>query len=351
MHPPAAGSPLQWGVFFALIAGMLALDLGVVNRREHRVGVREALVWSVVWTAVGLAFNLWVDAHLGRQAGLEFLTGYVIERALSFDNIFVFVVLFNYFAVPAEQQHRVLFWGILGALASRGLFIALGTALISRFEGLTFVLGAFLVYTGLKIFRDEEPEVHPERNPVLRAFRRFVPLTANYRGKRFFAREDGRLKATPLLLVLVVIECTDVVFAVDSIPAVFGVTRDAFIIFTSNIFAILGLRALYFLLAALMVKFRYLGYGIGLVLVFVGAKMVGHRWIEIPTVAALAIVLGVLALALLASVLRPDPPAAEAGILQDPTAQVAADFQGSPAARDVETAEEEKGFAPPPPAQ
>jgi tellurite resistance protein TerC len=226
MHPPAAGSPLQWGIFFALIAGMLALDLGVINRREHRVGVREALVWSVVWTAVGLAFNLWVNAHLGRQAGLEFLTGYVIERALSFDNIFVFVVLFNYFAVPAEQQHRVLFWGILGALASRGLFIALGTALISRFEGLTFVLGAFLVYTGVKIFRDEEPEVHPERNPVLRAFRRFVPLTANYRGKRFFAREDGRLKATPLLLVLVVLECTDVVFAVDSIPAVFGVTRN-----------------------------------------------------------------------------------------------------------------------------
>jgi tellurite resistance protein TerC len=351
MHPPAAGSPLQWGIFFALIAGMLALDLGVINRREHRVGVREALVWSVVWTAVGLAFNLWVDAHLGRQAGLEFLTGYVIERALSFDNIFVFVVLFNYFAVPAEQQHRVLFWGILGALVSRGLFIALGTALISRFEGLTFVLGAFLVYTGVKIFRDEEPEVHPERNPVLRAFRRFVPLTANYRGKRFFAREDGRLKATPLLLVLVVLECTDVVFAVDSIPAVFGVTRNAFIIFTSNIFAILGLRALYFLLAGLMVKFRYLGYGIGLVLVFVGAKMVGHRWIEVPTLASLGIVIGVLALALLASLLRPDPPAAEAGILQDPTEHVAADFQGSPAARDVETAEKETGFAPPPSAQ
>jgi tellurite resistance protein TerC len=351
MHPPAPGSPLQWGVFFALIAGMLALDLGVLNRREHRVGLREALVWSVVWTAVGLAFNLWVDAHLGRQAGLEFLTGYVIERALSFDNIFVFVVLFNYFAVPAEQQHRVLFWGILGALASRGLFIALGTALISRFEGLIFVLGAFLVYTGVKIFRDEAPEVHPERNPVLRAFRRFVPLTAGYRGKRFFAREDGRLKATPLLLVLVVIECTDVVFAVDSIPAVFGVTRDAFIIFTSNIFAILGLRALYFLLAGLMVKFRYLAYGIGLVLVFVGAKMLAHRWIEVPTGISLGIVLGVLALAILASLLRPDPPAAEAGILQDPTVQVAADFQGSPAARDAETAEEETGFAPPPSAQ
>ena len=327
---------------------MLALDLGVFNRREHRIGLREALVWSVVWTAVGLAFNLWVDAHLGRQAGLEFLTGYVIERALSFDNIFVFVVLFNYFAVPAEQQHRVLFWGILGALVSRGLFIALGTALISRFEWLIFVLGAFLVYTGVKIFRDEEPEVHPERNPVLRAFQRFVPLTANYRGKRFFVREDGRLKATPLLLVLVVIECTDVVFAVDSIPAVFGVTRNAFIIFTSNIFAILGLRALYFLLAALMVKFRYLGYGIGLVLVFVGAKMLAHRWLEIPTAASLGVVLGVLALAILASLLRPEPPPSEVGILQDPAVNVDADFQSSPAAREQAEAEEDPPFAPPP---
>lgn len=351
MNPTVAGSPLQWGAFFALIVGMLALDLGIFNRREHRIGMREALFWSVVWTAVGLTFNLWVDAHLGRQAGLEFLTGYVIERALSFDNIFVFVVLFNYFAVPAEQQHRVLYWGILGALASRGLFIALGTALISRFEWLIFLLGAFLVYTGVKIFRDEEPEVHPERNPVLRAFRRFVPLTANYRGKRFFAREDGRLKATPLLLVLVVIECTDVVFAVDSIPAVFGVTRNAFIVFTSNIFAILGLRALYFLLAGLMVRFRYLGYGIGLVLVFVGCKMLGHRWIEIPTGISLGIVLGVLALAILASLLRPAPPPAEVEILQDPAANVAADFQGSPAVRDAEAAEEDTGFAPPPSAQ
>ena len=353
MSPTVAGSPLQWGAFFALILVMLALDLGVFNRREHRIGLREALFWSVVWTAIGLGFNLWIYAHHGRQAGLEFLTGYIIERALSFDNLFVFVVLFNYFAVPAEQQHRVLYWGILGALVSRGLFIALGTALISRFEWLILVLGAFLVYTGFRIFRDEEPEVHPETNLVVRAFQRFVPLTANYRGKRFFAREDGRLKATPLLLVLAVIECTDVVFAVDSIPAVFGVTRNAFIIFTSNIFAILGLRALYFLLAALMVQFRYLGYGIGLVLVFVGAKMLAHRWLEIPTGASLGIVLGVLALAILASLLRPEPPASEVGILQDPAVNVDADFQSSPAARELaETeAEEDPPFAPPPPEQ
>jgi tellurite resistance protein TerC len=354
MDPIVAGSPLQWGAFFAIIVGMLALDLGLLNRREHKVGLREALFWSVVWTVVGLAFNLWVHAHLGRQAGLEFLTGYVIERALSFDNIFVFVVLFNYFAVPAEQQHRVLYWGILGALVSRGLFIALGTALISRFEWLLFVFGAFLVYTGVKIFRDEEPQVHPERNPVLRGFQRFVPLTANYRGKRFFAREDGRLKATPLLLVLVVIECTDVVFAVDSIPAVFGVTRNAFIIFTSNIFAILGLRALYFLLAGLMVRFRYLGYGIGLVLVFVGGKMLAHPWIEVPTAVSLGIVLGVLALAILASLLRPAPKAEESEILQDPAAHEEEDFQSSPAARELDAAngeDDESGFAPPPQAQ
>src|SRR3954463_10598774 len=312
----AAGTPLHWGVFFLLLLGMLALDLGVFNRREHRIGLREALLWSIVWTGVGLAFTLWIALRFGRQAGLEFLTAYVIERALSFDNIFVFVILFNYFAVPAEQQHRVLFWGILGALLSRGLFIGLGTALISRFEWLIFVFGAFLVYTGFKMFRGEEPEVHPEKNPLVRLFQRFVPLTGSYHGKRFLLRTHGRIEATPLLLVLVVIEATDVIFAVDSIPAVFGVTRNTFIIFTSNIFAILGLRALYFLLAGLMVRFRYLGYGIGLVLVFVGGKMLAHPWIEIPTAVSLGIVLGVLALAILASLLRPAPKADESEILQ-----------------------------------
>src|SRR5436309_640635 len=303
----AAGTPLHWGIFFLLLLGMLALDLGVFNRREHRIGLREALLWSVVWTAVGLAFNLWIALRFGRQPGLEFLTAYIIERALSFDNIFVFVILFNYFAVPAEQQHRVLFWGILGALLSRGLFIGVGTALISRFEWLLFVFGAFLVYTGFKMFRGEEPEVHPEKNPVVRLFQRFVPLTGSYHGKRFLIREGGRVRATPLLLVLVVIEATDVLFAVDSIPAVFGVTRNTFIIFTSNIFAILGLRALYFLLAGLMVKFHYLGYGLGVVLAFVGAKMVLHPWLPIPTEWSLAVVLTVLALSVAASFLFPRP--------------------------------------------
>jgi tellurite resistance protein TerC len=327
------GTPLQWGFFFALVLGMLALDLGVFNRREHRVGLREALFWSVVWTIVALVFNGWIYYRFGRQIGLEFLTGYIIERSLSFDNIFVFIVIFNYFAVPAEHQHRVLFWGILGALISRGLFIAMGTALLTRFEWLIFVFGAFLVYTGVKIFREKETEVHPERNPVVRLFQRFVPLTGHYSGKHFFVTEDGRLKATPLMLVLVVVEATDVVFAVDSIPAVFGVTRNAFIVFTSNIFAILGLRALYFLLAGLMHKFHYLSYGLGLVLVFVGGKMLTHRWIEIPTEISLGIVLGVLALAIVGSLLHPVPPEEK---VHDPLENTEEDFERSAAARELE---------------
>jgi len=305
----SVASPLQWGFFLALIFAMLALDLGVIHRKEHRVGLREAIVWSLLWTLVALLFNAWIYRRFGAQAGLEFLTGYIIERSLSFDNIFVFVVIFNYFAVPAEHQHRVLFWGILGALVSRGLFIGLGTVLLTRFEWLMLVFGAFLVYTGIKILRGQETEVHPETNPVLRLFRRFVPLTAKYHGRHFFIRRDRRMLATPLMLVLVVLEATDVIFAVDSIPAVFGVTRDPFIVFTSNIFAILGLRALYFLLASLMSRFRFLTYGLGLVLIFVGAKMVIHDWVDVPIHLSLGIVLGVLAAAIVISLLvaRPRP--------------------------------------------
>ncbi|HEX9944935.1 MAG TPA: TerC family protein [Thermoanaerobaculia bacterium] len=332
------GTPLQWGFFFALILSLLALDLGVFNRREHRIGLREAFFWSVVWTVIALFFNGWVHYRFSSEPGLEkigleFLTAYIIERSLSFDNIFVFIVIFNYFAVPAEHQHRVLFWGILGALISRGLFIAMGTALLARFAWLIFVFGGFLVYTGIKILVQKETEVHPERNPVLRLFQRFVPLTTRYHGKRFFIREDGRLKATPLMLVLVVVEATDVVFAVDSIPAVFGVTTNAFIVFTSNIFAILGLRALYFLLAGLMHRFRYLGFGLGLVLVFVGAKMLLHDWIDIPIELSLGVVLVILAVAIAISLLR--PPAPEE-VLPDPTETTVEDFERSEAARKLE---------------
>jgi tellurite resistance protein TerC len=310
------GSPLQWGVFLGIVFGLLALDLGVFHRKEHRVGIREAIVWSIVWTVLALIFNYWIYREYGAQLGLEFLTAYVIERSLSFDNIFVFIVIFNYFAVPAQYQHRVLFWGILGALVSRGLFIALGAALIARFDWLIFVFGGFLVYTGIKILRQQDTEIHPEQNPVVRLFQRLVPLTARYHGKHFFVREAGRLVATPLMLVLVVVEATDVVFAVDSIPAVFGVTKDPFIVFTSNIFAILGLRALYFLLAGLMHKFVYLSYGLGLVLVFVGAKMLLHEWIHIPVEWSLGVVGLLLAAAICFSLLRPGVE----GSVPDPTA-------------------------------
>jgi tellurite resistance protein TerC len=324
------GTPLQWGIFFALVFGMLALDLGVFHRREHRVGLREAVFWSIFWTVLALIFNAWVYWRGGPQPGIEFLTGYIIERSLSFDNIFVFIVIFNYFAVPAEYQHRVLFWGILGALISRGLFIGMGTALLARFEWLILVFGAFLVYTGIKILLQKETEVHPEKNPVVRLFQRFVPLTNRYHGKRFFVREAGRTLATPLMLVLVVVEATDVVFAVDSIPAVFGVTRDPFIVFTSNICAILGLRALYFLLAGLMHKFQYLGFGLGLVLVFIGGKMLLHDWVPIPTDWSLGIVMAILTIAVVASLLRP----AETEV-PDPSLQADADFTHSPAAHDL----------------
>jgi tellurite resistance protein TerC len=321
------GTPLQWGSFLALVFGLLALDLGVFNRKVHRVGLREAVFWSIFWTILALIFNAWVYWQGGPQLGLEFLTGYIIERSLSFDNIFVFIVIFNYFAVPSEYQHRVLFWGILGALISRGIFIGMGTALLARFEWLILVFGAFLVYTGIKILLNKETEVHPEKNPVLRLFQRLVPLTTRYHGKHFFVREAGRLVATPLMLVLVVVEATDVVFAVDSIPAVFGVTRDPFIVFTSNIFAILGLRALYFLLAGLMHKFQYLGFGLGLVLVFVGAKMLLHDWVPIPTSWSLGIVLAILTVAVVVSLLRP----VSSEEVPDPL-QADGDFAHSPAA-------------------
>ena len=336
MENAVVGTPMQWGIFLALVFAMLALDLGVFNRKVHRIGLREALFWSVVWTLVALVFNWWVYSRFGSQIGLEFLTGYVIERALSFDNIFVFIVIFNYFAVPAEYQHRVLFWGILGALISRGIFVALGTALLAKFAWLIFVFGGILLVTGIRLLIQKETEVHPERNPVVRLFQRFVPVTPRYHGARFMIRENGVLKATPLMLVLVVIEATDVVFAVDSIPAVFGVTQNPFIVFTSNIFAILGLRALYFLLAGLMHKFRYLGFGLALVLIFIGAKMLLHEWIHIPVQLSLGIVIGILTAAVVVSLLRPAPPEE---VAHDPRDNAEGRFEDSQAARELELKE------------
>ena len=290
------GTPLQWGVFFALVAVMLALDLGVFHRKERRISLREALFWSIFWTILAFGFNYWIYRQFGSEPGIEFLTGYVIERSLSFDNIFVFIVIFNYFAVAAQYQHRVLFWGILGALISRGLFIAMGAALIERFEWMIFIFGAFLVYTGVKIlFEKGETEVHPEQNPVVKLFQRFVPLTPRYHGKRFFALENGRRVATPLMLVLVVIEATDIVFAVDSIPAIFAITRNQFIIFTSNIFAILGLRALYFLLAGMVDRFAYLSTGLAVILAFIGLKMLAIDIWHVPIWVSLGVIAAVLA--------------------------------------------------------
>ncbi len=298
------GTPGLWIAFTAFVLAMLALDLGVFHREAHEVGFREALAWSVVWIALSLAFNAWIFLQFGRTKGLEFLTGYLIEKSLSVDNVFVFILLFASFAVPKAYEHRVLFWGILGALVMRAAFIAAGAIILQRFHWVVYVFGAFLVLTGFRILFRGDAEVHPERNPVLRLFRRFVPVVAEYHGPRFTLLRDGRRHATPLLLVLVAIEATDLVFAVDSIPAIFAVTNDPFIVYTSNIFAILGLRALYFLLAGAVGKFRYLKVGLGLILVFVGAKMLLLGVYKIPTVLSLLAVAGILAGSIVASLIR-----------------------------------------------
>jgi len=305
---PTIGTPLFWSLFLAGVAVILVLDLGVLNRKAHVVRPREAALW--VGFCVGLAglFAAWLFWAYGSRVGLEFVTGYLIEYALSVDNLFVFLVVFSYFAVPREYQHRVLFWGIVGALLLRAAFILAGAALLARFHWMIYVFGAFLVVTGVKLLFATDEQIAPERNPILRLVRRIVPVTSGYHGQRFLVRLEGRTWATPLLLVLVVIEATDVVFAVDSIPAIFGVTRDPFIVFTSNIFAILGLRALYFLLADFMNRFHYLGHGLGVVLSFIGVKMVGSAWFKIPIGISLVVIVGVLGASVLLSFLFPPRP-------------------------------------------
>ena len=295
---------LFWVLFNVFVIAMLALDLGLLNRPGHRIRFREALAWSGVWIALAAAFAILLQYWRGHVPALQFVTGYVIELSLSVDNLFVFLVIFRYFKVPDEQQHRVLFWGILGALIMRAVFILAGVTLIRRFEWITYLFGAFLVYSGFKLMRQGETEIHPEKNPVLRLFRRAMPVTDDYVGGSFFVRNPG-LYATPLFIVLLVIETSDVLFAVDSIPAVLAITLNAFIVYTSNVFAILGLRSMYFALAGMMEVFDYLHYGLSVVLMFIGAKMLAAHYIEIPTVWALAIVLSVLAVSVIASVLRP----------------------------------------------
>jgi TerC family integral membrane protein len=306
-------TPALWAAFTLLIFAVLAIDLGVFHRRAHTVGVREALVWTVVWIALSLLFNLGVWLRFGPERGLEFLTGYVIEKALSVDNLFVFLVIFSAFAVPPALQHRVLFWGILGAMALRGVFIFIGAALIHSFAWVMYVFGAFLLYTGAKLLVKRAAEVTPERNPLFHAFRRLVPSVPDYRGSRFTVVEAGRRYATPLLLVLAAVELTDIAFAVDSIPAIFGISADPFIVYTSNIFAILGLRALYFVLAGMMGRFCYLNTGLALVLMFVGAKMLLAEWHKMPIGLSLVVVASLLTGSIAASLLWPPSPKKASG--------------------------------------
>jgi tellurite resistance protein TerC len=287
---------------------MLALDLGIFNRKAHEVRFKEALIWSIVWVTLSLIFNAWIYHEFGAQKGLEFLTGYLIEKALSVDNIFVFVVLFASFAVPKMYQHRVLFWGVIGALLMRAIFIGLGAALIARFHWIMYVFGAILIYTGFKLMRQgDDHDPHPERNPIYKLGRKLMPAVPEYHGKAFTIVKDGRRYATPLLMVLIAIEATDVVFAVDSIPAIFAITTDPFIVYTSNIFAILGLRAMYFLLAGVIDKFHFLNYGLAFVLIFVGIKMVIAEKYKVPIGISLAVIAGLLTLSIIASMIWPKP--------------------------------------------
>jgi tellurite resistance protein TerC len=295
----------KWTLFMVFVLAMLALDLGVFHRKHHVVKLKEALAWSAVWIALALVFNVGVWHWMGRDKGMEFLTGYVIEKSLSVDNIFVFILVFSYFRVPAEHQHGVLFWGIIGALVMRAIFIFAGVALMERFEWIIFVFGAILIWSGIKMALEKDKEVHPENNPVLKLFRRLVPVTNHMEEGKFFTIENGRRVATPLAVVLVVVETTDLIFAVDSIPAVLAISRDPFIVFTSNVFAILGLRALYFALAGVMNLFHFLHYGLSFILVFVGVKMIGQHWYKLPISVALGVIVVVLTLSVVASLIWP----------------------------------------------
>ncbi len=298
-------SLLVWVGFGLFVIAMLVLDLGVFHRRAHAIKVKEALLLSAFWIALALLFNLGIFLVYGPQQGLKFLTGYLLEKSLSVDNLFVFLLVFSYFRVPPQYQHKVLFWGILGALVLRGIFIALGIALIQRFHFIVYFFGIFLIYTGIKLYSEKDKEIHPEKNPMLKLFRRVMPVSSDFEGSKFFVRTKNCLTATPLMVVLIVVETTDVIFALDSIPAILAVTTDPFIVYTSNVFAILGLRALYFTLEGMMRLFHHLHYALCVILVFIGIKMLIQDHYPIPIGFALGFILAVLTASVLSSIICP----------------------------------------------
>ena len=302
------GNPLLWIGFNLFVLGSIALDLGVFNRRLHKISLREAGLFSLLWVALSVLFGFGLLHYYGRQASLEFFTGYLIEKALSVDNLFLFLVIFRTFAVDERYQHRMLEWGILGALVMRGAMILAGAELVERFSWVLYVFGAFIVYAGIHMLFVKKETVHPEKSFIFRMARKHLRVTHNYEGEHFFVRSGGKLFATPLLLVLLVVEITDITLAIDSIPAIFGITQDPFIVYTSNVFAILGLRAMYFLLAGVLTRLRFLTVGLSFVLSFIGLKMMAHDWIDIPEHISLIVVGGILLLALGASLVYPAKP-------------------------------------------
>jgi tellurite resistance protein TerC len=295
------GTPLRWVAFNAFILLAVLLDLRVLHRKPHKSSVAEAALWSAVWIAISLLFGVGVHFAFGAPAALEYFTGYLIEKALSVDNLFLFLVIFRAFAVDERLQQRLLQWGILGALVMRGAMIAAGAALIARFTWILYLLGAFLVYAGIHMLFARKEAIHPEQNPIFRFANKHLRVTRDYQGEHYFVRRAGQLFATPLFLILLVVEITDITLAVDSIPAVFGITRDPFIVYTSNVFAILGLRALYFLLAGVLGRMRYLTAGLSCVLVFIGGKMILEPWLHISVQLSLSVVAAILLISLLAS--------------------------------------------------
>ena len=294
-----------WVCFIGFVLFMLVLDLGVFHRKSHEIKIKEALIWSAVWISLALIFNYGIYVFLGKEKAIEFLTGYIVEKSLSVDNLLVFIMLFTYFKVDVKHQHKVLFWGILGALVMRAIFIFAGVALINKFHWIIYIFGALLIFTGIKMLFHKEENIDPDRNPLVKLFKKIFPVTEKEHGDKFFVRLNGKTVATPLFIVLLMVEFTDLIFAVDSIPAILAITNDTFIIFSSNVFAILGLRALYFALAGITKYFYYLKYGLSAILVFVGIKMTIVDFYKVPIVSSLLVISGILIISVVVSVLRP----------------------------------------------